>query len=160
MREGKSRHAKRNLSLTARVRAMLEARAGRSDSPHVFPSEAGGTFRVTSLGHQHGDVKALLKAKGVLTLPKDAVVHSLRHTMLSRLGEAGADAFSIMRIAGHSSVVVSQRYVHPSPESLERAFERLEEMNRRAVGLLPEEGILQGVPTKSPTLLAAMSVSH
>ena len=46
--------------------------------------------------------------------------------MLTRLGEAGADAFTIMRIAGHSSVTVSQRYVHPSPEALERAFERLE----------------------------------
>jgi hypothetical protein len=49
--------------------------------------------------------------------------------MLTRLGEAGADAFTIMRIAGHSSVTVSQRYVHPTPESLERAFEQLESLN-------------------------------
>jgi hypothetical protein len=34
-----------------------------------------------------------------------------------------------MRIAGHSSVTVSQRYVHPTPEGMERAFERLEELN-------------------------------
>jgi hypothetical protein len=26
------------------------------------------------------------------------------------------DAFTIMRIAGHSSVLVSQKYVHPSPK--------------------------------------------
>ncbi len=56
-------------------------------------------------------------------------MHSLRHTMLTRLGEAGADAFTIMRIAGHSSVTVSQRYVHPTPEGMERAFERLEDLN-------------------------------
>ena len=49
--------------------------------------------------------------------------------MLTRLGEAGADAFTIMKIAGHSSVTVSQRYVHPTPEGLERAFERLEALN-------------------------------
>ena len=49
--------------------------------------------------------------------------------MLTRLGEAGADAFTIMRIAGHSSVTVSQRYVHPTPEGMERAFERLEKLN-------------------------------
>ena len=50
--------------------------------------------------------------------------------MLTRLGEAGADAFIIiMRIAGHSSVTVSQRYVHPTPEGMERAFERLEDLN-------------------------------
>ena len=55
-----------------------------------------------------------------LKLSRDFVVHSLRHTMLTRLGEAGAEVFTIMRIAGHSSVTVSQRYVHPAPESMER----------------------------------------
>jgi len=49
--------------------------------------------------------------------------------MLTRLGEAGADAFTIMKIAGHSSVTVSQRYVHPTPEGMERAFDRLQELN-------------------------------
>jgi hypothetical protein len=39
------------------------------------------------------------------------------------------DAFTIMRIAGHSSITVSQKYVHPTPESLERAFEKLEAFN-------------------------------
>ena len=56
-------------------------------------------------------------------------MHSLRHTMLTRLGEAGADAFTIMKIAGHSSVTVSQRYVHPTPEGMERAFQRLPTLN-------------------------------
>jgi hypothetical protein len=49
--------------------------------------------------------------------------------MLTLLGESGADAFTIVRMAGHSSVMVSQRYVHPSPESLEGAFERLDALN-------------------------------
>lgn len=67
-----------------------------------------------------------------MKLPKEFVIHSLRHTMLTRLGEAGVDAFTIMRIAGHSSITISQRYVHPSPEALERAFERLEALNSTA----------------------------
>ena len=50
--------------------------------------------------------------------------------MLTRLGEAGADAFTIMRIAGHSSVTVSQRSVHPAPAGMERAFEQLEQLNQ------------------------------
>lgn len=53
------------------------------------------------------------------------MIHSLRHTFLTRLGEAGADAFTIMRIAGHSSITVSARYVHPSDGAMEAAFERL-----------------------------------
>jgi len=46
-------------------------------------------------------------------LPADFVVQSLRHTMLTRLGMLGVDAFTIMKIAGHSSITISQRYVHP-----------------------------------------------
>ena len=42
-----------------------------------------------------------------------------------------------MRIAGHSSVTVSQRYVHPTPEAIERAFQRLENLNAHA-GQLPQ----------------------
>ena len=65
--------------------------------------------------------------------PGDFVMHSLRHTMLTRLGESGVDAFTIMRIAGHSSVMVSQRYIHPTPEAVERAFERLQKSGDFAV---------------------------
>lgn len=60
-----------------------------------------------------------------LNLNKEFVVHSLRHTMLTRLGEVGADAFTIMRIAGHSSITISARYVHPSFESMETAMRKL-----------------------------------
>ena len=126
VRSGKSKNAKRNISLTARVRAMLEARAQQTDSKWVFPGDTEGPFLATSLNHQQA------KLREALGLPKDFVIHSLRHTMLTRLGEAGVDAFTIMRIAGHSSVTVSQRYVHPSPEALERAFERLEAFNKGA----------------------------
>ena len=69
----------------------------------------------------------------MLGLPKDFVLHSFRHSMLIRLGEAGVDAFTIMRIAGHSRVRVSERYVHPSADSLEPAFERLEAYNYAAL---------------------------
>lgn len=126
VRKGKSKNAKRNVSLTARVREMLMARYTSSNSKWVFPGETEGPFLATSLNHQH------IKIRRLLGLSEDFVIHSLRHTMLTRLGEACVDAFTIMRIAGHSSITVSQRYVHPSPESLERAFERLESLNANA----------------------------
>ena len=50
--------------------------------------------------------------------------------MLTRLGLLGVDAFTIMKIAGHSSITISQRYVHPSPEPVESAFEKLEMSNQ------------------------------
>ena len=109
---GKSKNAVRNLSLTPRVKAILEARPATTASAWVFPSRTGKPYVVTSLDHMHVGVTALLR------LPKDFVVHSLRHTFGTRMGEAGADAFDIKRLMGHSSVTVSQRYVHPTPESL------------------------------------------
>jgi len=86
------------------------------------------------LGQQHARVRTLLK------MPADFVLHSLRHTFGTRLGESGADAFTIMRLMGHSTVTVSQRYVHPSPEALELAYERMTAMN------------LRRLPTNSPTV--------
>jgi hypothetical protein len=45
------------------------------------------------------------------------------------LGEAGADAFTIMKITAHSSVTLSERYVHATSEGMEHAFEPLQELN-------------------------------
>jgi integrase len=126
VRKGKSKNAKRNVSLTARLRDMLTARHSSRNNEWVFPGETESAFLATSLNHQH------IKVRRLLGLSEDFVIHSLRHTLLTRLGEAGVDAFTIMKIAGHSSITVSQRYVHPSPESLERAFERLEVLNANA----------------------------
>jgi len=124
VQKGKSTKARRTVSLTARVRDMLAARWKESSSEFVFPGRSGKPILVTSLDHQHAKVRERLK------MPEDFVIHSLRHTMLTRLGLLGVDAFTIMKIAGHSSITISQRYVHPSPESVERAFEKLEASNR------------------------------
>ena len=124
IRGGKSKNATRNLSLTACAAEMLAGRQAQACSQFVFPGDSPeAPILVTSLDHQHAGLRTALK------LASEFVLHSLRHTALTRLGEAGADPFTIMRIAGHSSVTVSQRYVHPTPENLERAFERLQELN-------------------------------
>jgi len=65
-------------------------------------------------------VKAL-KLSGV----RDFVLYSLRHTFLTRLGESGCDAWTLARVAGHSSVAVSGRYVHPSEDAVLTALSRL-----------------------------------
>jgi hypothetical protein len=67
-----------------------------------------------------------IKGKRKPIFSSDFALQSLPHTMLTRLGESGVDAFRIMRIAGHSSITVPQRYIHPTPEAVQRAFERLQ----------------------------------
>jgi integrase len=133
--KGKSKHSKRNVPLTGRARAMLQSRWAEQNPKNrwVFPSEDGSRpVPYPTVRDQHEELRKKLK------LPAEFVIHSLRHTCFTRLGEAGAGAFEIMRIAGHSSITVSQKYVHPSPEAIERAFERLEAMNTRARAALPQ----------------------
>jgi integrase len=139
--KGKSVRARRTVSLTARVQTMLAARPEKSTSEFVFPGSTGKPMLVTSLDHLHANVRKTLK------MPADFVVHSLRHTMLTRLGMLGVDAFTIMKIAGHSSITISQRYVHPSPESVERAFEKLEVSNQLPARI--EVGIELGIGSKN-----------
>jgi hypothetical protein len=50
-----------------------------------------------------------------------------------------------MRLMGHSTITVSQRYVHPSPEAVELAFERLMGFNS------PEMGTNLGTPQHHET---------
>jgi site-specific recombinase XerD len=45
-----------------------------------------------------------------------------RHTALTNLAKKGADAHTLARIAGHSSIVITMRYVHPQADAIERAF--------------------------------------
>lgn len=41
------------------------------------------------------------------------------------LAESGCDAFTLARIAGHSSITITQRYCHPQADAIEREFGNL-----------------------------------
>lgn len=151
--DGKSRYARRNIPLTDRARAMLKKRSGGS-SCYVFPSSAGRPYTVQSINHVHARVRTALH------LPREFVVYSMRHSYGTRLGEAGADAFTIMRLMGHSSVTVSQRYVHPTPATLERAVDSLQALNAKAAKSLLKGSKLSLAATVSATFEDGESVSH
>ena len=53
------------------------------------------------------------------------MLYSFRHTFLTRLGESGCDVWTLARIAGHSSIGISTRYVHPSKDAVLAAMARL-----------------------------------
>ena len=44
------------------------------------------------------------RVRGHLHFPNECVIHCLSHTFLTRFGEAGADAFTIKKVAGDSGV--------------------------------------------------------
>jgi site-specific recombinase XerD len=63
------------------------------------------------------------------TALKPFAPYCLRHTALTRLAESGCDAFTLARIAGHSSITITQRYCHPQADAIERAFTKLALLN-------------------------------
>ena len=46
---------------------------------------------------------------------------------------AGAVAFTIMKLAGHSNLTISQRHEHPTGETVQLVFDRLENLNQKAL---------------------------
>lgn len=121
VKEGKSCNARRSVPLTERAAAMLQRRRETASSEWVFASAEGTRLRESTVSHWHGKVRAKLN------LHPEFVLHSLRHTFLTRLGET-TDAFTLRKLAGHYSVTVSERYVHPSTEAMDAAIERLTKM--------------------------------
>jgi integrase len=120
--EGKTKAARRMIPLTLRVRTVLEAlweNADRPDEGWVFPAPTKqGHVWHDSIRVQH---RTALKASKV----RPFVIYDLRHTFLTRLGESGCDVWTLARIAGHSSIKMSERYVHPGREAVLNAMNRL-----------------------------------
>ena len=125
---GKTAAARRVLPMTPRVRGILEARwdsAGKPAEGWVWPAPTRSEhLEASSLKKQHS--KALR-----LSRVRPFVLYSLRHTFLTRLGESGCDAWTLARIAGHSSIAMSSRYVHPSEDAVLTAMSRLGGHNSR-----------------------------
>jgi len=110
---GKTKAARRVLPLTPRVRAILEQRwksAGKPQEGWMWPAPTKSEHvEPSTLKKQH--TKAIKTSK-----VRPFVLYTLRHTFLTRLGESGCDVWTLARIAGHSNIAMSSRYVHPSQD--------------------------------------------
>ena len=58
----------------------------------------------------------------------DTSFHSLRHTAVSLLKDAGIPDAVVMALVGHESAAISQRYTHVGKESLAKAAATLPEL--------------------------------
>jgi integrase len=119
---GNTAAARRVLPMTPRVRKILENRWANSGKPlegWIWPASThSGHIEPSSLKKQH--CKALKLSK-----VRTFVLYSLRHTFLTRLGVSGCDTWTLARIAGHSSIAISARYVHPSHDAVLCAIDKL-----------------------------------
>jgi len=151
---GKTAAARRVLPMTPRVRNILQIRWERMGSPTegwIWSAETkNGHIESSSLKRQHRQTFVTLaeKAKEVKEKPiRKFVLYSLRHTFLTRLGESGCDVWTLARIAGHSDIRMSARYVHPSEDAVLHAMSR---MGRHKIG--HSENSSENKPNRQPQL--------
>lgn len=127
--DGKTKAARRMLPMVPVVYAALKARwetAGKPEEGWMFPTGSReGHLNKDTAKDQHK--KAIDRANGKAKLDGAKVIqffqpYILRHTALTQLANSGCDVFTLARIAGHSSITITQRYVHPQADAIERAF--------------------------------------
>jgi len=139
--EGKSKSARRLLPMVPDVYRMLKDRhetQGKPAEGWVFPTTARGGHLEQGTGKtQHSAAIAKVNAETAKTnakresagekplpLPLPAFEpYVMRHTALTFMSPF-CDAFTLARIAGHSSITITQRYCHPQADAVEAAFSK------------------------------------
>jgi len=95
---------------------MLRSECGQS--PHVFPNpDTGKPLTTVKTGF-----KAACRRAGIEGLR----FHDLRHTFGSRLVQKGVDIETVRSLLGHSSITITQRYVHTTDDRKKAAVDLLD----------------------------------
>jgi len=58
--------------------------------------------------------------------PDEVVRHTLRHTAITHLVQAGVDLPTVKRISGHKTLIMVERYAHQNGEHIKAAMDKLE----------------------------------
>jgi integrase len=124
---GKTKAARRKVTMTADVVALLKRRGKNAKSPFMFPARSNRDLAIGSVRKAH-DV-AVEKA-GI----KDHFrLYDLRHTFATRAVAAGVDLPTLSAILGHTSIQMTMRYVHPAEEQKRFAAGKLEKFRLAGV---------------------------
>ena len=63
--------------------------------------------------------------------PDEVVRHTLRHTAITHLVQAGVDLPTVKRISGHKTLIMVERYAHQNGEHIKTAMDKLEDRYRK-----------------------------
>ncbi|MEJ7623706.1 MAG: site-specific integrase [Pyrinomonadaceae bacterium] len=115
IRESKS-NRKRVVPMNATILTLINGLVRSSE--YVFPSPKTG-IRLNQIKRSF---RRAVDEAGL----QDFRFHDLRHTAATRMADAGADAFTIMKILGHSDIRMTARYTHATDAALRRAVTNLD----------------------------------
>jgi integrase len=138
---GKTRFARRNVPLTEATIEVLKRRIAAARSPFVFPHRLDSSRPVTTVFVGH---RKALHDSGIEPRFR---LYDFRHTFGSRSAMAGVDLPTLKELMGHSTITMTIRYVHPTPEHKREAVRKLEQFNAEQLFAQYER---RGSPQKSP----------
>ena len=107
------------IPLTTRAAAIIHRRCASADSTYAFTQSDGRPYSLDQVG------VAVIRAARRAGL-KDVSLHTLRHTFISRLVQAGRPLPEVAALAGHRDIKMTLRYAHLAPDHLRDGIATLE----------------------------------
>lgn len=120
--QGKTKAARRLLTLTSAAVEALKRRMTGLEGPYVFPCETDSKRPIPKVNNAHD--RAVRDAK-IAPLR----LYDLRHTWATRAAMSGIDLVTLAAMLGHSRIQMVLRYAHPTQAHQAKAMEQLEQFN-------------------------------
>lgn len=135
-----------HIDLEKRVIYIPKAKAGAREQPitqhladflrgYIEIASAGQEWLFPAIAARSGHVmniekpwKRIVEAAGLD--PKVVVRHTLRHTAITHLVQAGIDLPTVKRISGHKTLAMVERYSHQNGAHIQAAMDKLEKRYR------------------------------
>ena len=110
------------IAMTSRVKAVLTRRLETDPDMYVFKNKKGG-----KRGYAVQSIKKAMKRAGLVGVR----IHSLRHTLATRLVQNEMSIYEVKAILGHTDIKTTMRYAHLEQQQVAiKARDVLEEIDR------------------------------
>lgn len=119
----KAKAGRREQPITSRLAEFLAPylELAEPEQEWLFPSKRSSVGHMTQI---EGGFRKSVAAAGLDT--RTVVRHTLRHTAITHLVQAGVDLPTVQRISGHKTLQMVVRYAHQNGAHVQAAMDKLE----------------------------------